>query len=370
MATSDGILEALGLAPHDGSKGQPVARLLSNESLLSHYAARRSAVRRYALMRCSSLAVATFARRSCATGTCSSRTAAVDSPSGMNHLLEGCILSLQVVETQEMRELHGIYEEIFAGYGEFDGDRLSGLLRLFLYKEKEDDVRNALASVIIRDAMCTYAQFGGKKGFGELGDAATRKAYLAARDAVIRQSQSAVMASLPASGTASVLVVINCMAFADAANLQRVATRVFVVGVVEVARSHVASHQAADRYDTPLMQLIAVALGGHFGIRGGTAEQRQRFANKKGYGSLRSTFSLARDSSSLYGMSLLCARASERLQVAARAAAHRHSDAPTIDATPEVVDAILDLDRSTMGGDPTILQDLWAGGENFVVYEP
>ena len=277
--------------------------------------------------------------------------------------------SLQVVETQEMRDLAGIYGEIFEGYGEFDVGRLSGLLRLFLYKEKEDDVRNALASVIIRDAMCTYAQFGGKKGFGELGDAATRKAYLDARDAVIRQSQSAVMASLPASGTASVLVVINCMAFANPRDLKRVATRVFVVGVVEVARRHLTA-RSPDRFDSPLMQLIAVGLGGHFGIRGGTAEQRQRFANKKGYGSLRSTFSLARDSSSLYGMSLLCARASERLQVAARAAAHRHSDAPTIDATPEVVDAILDLDRSTMGGDPTILQDLWAGGENFVVYEP
>ena len=218
--------------------------------------------------------------------------------------------------------------------------------------------------------MCTYAQFGGKKGFGELGDAATRKAYLDARDAVIRQSQSAVMASLPASGTASVLVVINCMAFANPRDLKRVATRVFVVGVVEVARRHLTAF-SNDRFDAPIMQLIAVGLGGHFGIRGGNAEQRQRFANVDGYGSPRDTFSLSsRDSSSLYGMSLLCALASERLRVAARAAAHRNSDAPTIDATPEVVDAILALDRSKMGGDPTILQDLWAGGDNFVVYEP
>ena len=219
--------------------------------------------------------------------------------------------------------------------------------------------------------MCTYAQLGGKKGFDDdLVDWAARKAYLDARDAVIRQSQSAVMASLPASGTASVLVVINCMAFADAANLQRLATRVFVVGVVEVARRHLTA-RSPDRFDSPLMQLIAVGLGGHFGIRGGTAEQRQRFANKEGYGDPRATFSLSgRDSSSLYGMSLLCAHASERLKAAARAAAHRHSDAPTIDVTPEVVDAILELDRSKMGGDPTILQDLWAGGDNFVVYEP
>ena len=101
MATSDGILHMLDLAPHDGSHGQTVAQLLSNDTLLSHYAARRSAVRRYALKRCSSLAVATFAKRACATGTCSSRTAAVDSPSGMNHLRTGCMLSLQVVETQD-----------------------------------------------------------------------------------------------------------------------------------------------------------------------------------------------------------------------------------------------------------------------------
>ena len=147
MASCDGILHLLDLAPHDGSKGQPVAQLLSNEKLLSHYNDKKSAVRLYALKRCTSLAVITSAKRFSATGTCSTRTAAVDSPSGINHLHAGCMRSLQVVETQEMRELAGIYGEIFEGYGEFDGDRLSGLLRLFLYKEKEDDVRNALASV-------------------------------------------------------------------------------------------------------------------------------------------------------------------------------------------------------------------------------
>ena len=89
MATSDGILQLLNLAPTDGSQCRSIAELLQNSSLNAHYRAKKSAMRRYALMRCSNLAVVTSAKRLCATGTCSSRTAAVDSPSGINHLHAG-----------------------------------------------------------------------------------------------------------------------------------------------------------------------------------------------------------------------------------------------------------------------------------------
>ena len=88
--------------------------------------------------------------RGCSPGA--SRTEGADSPAGITYLHEICMCQHGVV--QEMGLLARVYER-FCGGAEFSANNFSDVLRLYLMRETQCEVRNAFGAVVKRSGMCT-----------------------------------------------------------------------------------------------------------------------------------------------------------------------------------------------------------------------
>ena len=88
--------------------------------------------------------------RGCSPGA--SRTEGADSPAGILWLHESCMRQRDVVP--EMADLARVYDR-FCNGEPFNANRLSDLLRLYLIREKDCEVRNAFGEVVEVSAMCT-----------------------------------------------------------------------------------------------------------------------------------------------------------------------------------------------------------------------
>ena len=95
----------------------------------------------------------TFARkRACGCSPGASRTEGADSPAGIAYLHETCMRQRGVVP--EMAELGRVYDG-YCGGADFDPLQFSNLLRTYLIREKDCEVRNAFGEVVEVSAMCT-----------------------------------------------------------------------------------------------------------------------------------------------------------------------------------------------------------------------
>ena len=97
-----------------------------------------------------------FARkRACACGPGATRTEGADSPAGILWLHQSCMRQRGVVP--EMAELGRVYDRFCGALnGEpFNANRFSDLLRTYLIRETQCEVRNAFGAVVERSGMCT-----------------------------------------------------------------------------------------------------------------------------------------------------------------------------------------------------------------------
>ena len=116
------------------------------------YARAKPHIKAYMLLLITSEPI-TFARkRACGCGPGASRTEAADSPAGIWYLYQTCMRQRGVVP--EMAELGSVYDG-YCGGADFDANRFSDLLRLYLIREKDCEVRNAFGEVVEVSAMCT-----------------------------------------------------------------------------------------------------------------------------------------------------------------------------------------------------------------------
>ena len=88
--------------------------------------------------------------RGCSPGA--SRTEGADSPAGITYLHETCMRQRGVVP--EMEELGRVYDG-YCGGAVFNANRFSDLLRLYLIREEDCEVRNSFGEVVEVSAMCT-----------------------------------------------------------------------------------------------------------------------------------------------------------------------------------------------------------------------
>ena len=88
--------------------------------------------------------------RGCSAGA--SRTEGADSPAGILWLHQSCMRQRGVVP--EMAELGRVYDR-FCGGEPFNANHFSDLLRTYLIREKDCEVRNAFGEVVEVSAMCT-----------------------------------------------------------------------------------------------------------------------------------------------------------------------------------------------------------------------
>ena len=97
--------------------------------------------------------VITFARkRACGSAAGASRTEGADSPAGIQYLYLTCMRQRGVVP--EMAELGRVYDG-YCGGAVFNANRFSDLLRLYLIREEDCEVRNSFGEVVEVSAMCT-----------------------------------------------------------------------------------------------------------------------------------------------------------------------------------------------------------------------
>ena len=74
------------------------------------------------------------------------------SPAGITYLHETCMRQRGVVP--EMEELGRVYDG-YCGGAVFNANRFSDLLRLYLIREEDCEVRNSFGEVVEVSAMCT-----------------------------------------------------------------------------------------------------------------------------------------------------------------------------------------------------------------------
>ena len=116
------------------------------------YARAKPHIKAYMLLLITSEPI-TFARkRACGCGPGASRTEAADSPAGITYLHETCMRQRGVVP--EMEELGRVYDG-YCGGADFDPVQFSDLLRTYLIREEDCEVRNAFGEVVEVSAMCT-----------------------------------------------------------------------------------------------------------------------------------------------------------------------------------------------------------------------
>ena len=97
--------------------------------------------------------VITFARkRACGCSPGANRSEAADSPAGILWLHQSCMRQRGVVP--EMADLARVYDGYCDG-ADFDPVQFSDLLRTYLIREKDCEVRNAFGEVVEVSAMCT-----------------------------------------------------------------------------------------------------------------------------------------------------------------------------------------------------------------------
>jgi len=116
------------------------------------YARAKPHIRAYMLLLSTSEPI-TFARkRACGSAAGAARTEGADSPAGITYLHETCMRQRGVVP--EMEELGRVYDG-YCGGADFDPVQFSDLLRTYLIREEDCEVRNAFGEVVEVSAMCT-----------------------------------------------------------------------------------------------------------------------------------------------------------------------------------------------------------------------